>query len=52
MPNRAARSLARRASNAIALVVPEESTARVFNDPFFATIVQGVGPPSPTPSTR
>jgi DNA-binding LacI/PurR family transcriptional regulator len=42
VPNRAARSLASRRTQAIALVVPE-STARVFNDPFFATLVQGVG---------
>ncbi|BDZ64936.1 LacI family DNA-binding transcriptional regulator [Agromyces mangrovi Wang et al. 2018] len=41
VPNRAARSLASRRTHAIALVVPE-STARVFNDPFFATLVQGV----------
>lgn len=42
VPNRAARSLASRRTQAIALVVPE-STSRVFNDPFFATLVQGVG---------
>ncbi len=42
VPNRAARSLASRRTQSIALVVPE-STARVFNDPFFATLVQGVG---------
>jgi DNA-binding LacI/PurR family transcriptional regulator len=41
VPNRAARSLATRRTQVIALVVPE-STARVFADPFFASIVQGV----------
>ncbi|MCX7522497.1 LacI family DNA-binding transcriptional regulator [Microbacterium sp. STN6] len=41
VPNRAARSLASRRTQVIALVVPE-STARVFADPFFASIVQGV----------
>ena len=41
VPNRAARSLVTRRTQVIALVVPE-STARVFADPFFASIVQGV----------
>ena len=41
VPNRAARSLASRRTQAIALVVPE-STAKLFTDPFFASIVQGV----------
>lgn len=41
VPNRAARSLARRASNAIALVVPEDVT-RFFGDPYFAAIVKGI----------
>jgi DNA-binding LacI/PurR family transcriptional regulator len=41
VPNRAARSLASRRTQVIALVVPE-STAKVFADPFFASIVQGV----------
>ncbi|WP_350348070.1 LacI family DNA-binding transcriptional regulator [Agromyces sp. G08B096] len=41
VPNRAARSLASRRTQAVALVVPE-SAARVFDDPFFASIVQGV----------
>jgi DNA-binding LacI/PurR family transcriptional regulator len=41
VPNRAARSLASRRTQAIALVVPE-STAKVFADPFFASIVQGI----------
>jgi DNA-binding LacI/PurR family transcriptional regulator len=41
VPNRAARSLATRRTQVIALVVPE-STVRVFADPFFASIVQGV----------
>ncbi len=40
-PNRAARSLARRKTMAIALVVPEDTT-RFFGDPFFAAIVQGI----------
>jgi DNA-binding LacI/PurR family transcriptional regulator len=40
-PNRAARSLARRTTMAIALVVPEDTT-RFFGDPFFAEIVQGI----------
>lgn len=41
VPNRAARSLASRKTQAIALVVPE-SAAKVFADPFFASVVQGV----------
>ncbi|MGX5694753.1 LacI family DNA-binding transcriptional regulator [Agromyces soli] len=41
VPNRAARSLARRASNAIALVVPEDVTV-FFGDPYFAAIVKGI----------
>jgi DNA-binding LacI/PurR family transcriptional regulator len=41
VPNRAARSLASRRTQVIALVIPE-STAMVFGDPFFASIVQGV----------
>ena len=41
VPNRAARSLARRSSNAIALVVPEDVT-RFFGDPYFAAIVKGI----------
>lgn len=41
VPNRAARSLASKRTQVVALVVPE-STARVFADPFFASIVQGV----------
>ncbi len=41
VPNRAARSLASRRTLAIALVVPE-TAARVFTDPFFASVVQGV----------
>ncbi|WP_230672816.1 LacI family DNA-binding transcriptional regulator [Rathayibacter sp. Leaf248] len=40
VPNRAARSLASRKTEVIALVVPE-STAKVFSDPFFASVVQG-----------
>ncbi|RMB61738.1 LacI family DNA-binding transcriptional regulator [Tessaracoccus antarcticus] len=41
VPNRAARSLARRRTQSIALVVPE-SAAKVFADPFFASVVQGI----------
>ncbi|GAA3879374.1 LacI family DNA-binding transcriptional regulator [Leifsonia kafniensis] len=41
VPNRAARSLVSRRSQAVALVVPE-STAKVFADPFFASVVQGI----------
>lgn len=41
VPNRAARSLASRATMAIALVVPEDA-ARFFGDPFFAAIVTGI----------
>ncbi|WP_460942946.1 LacI family DNA-binding transcriptional regulator [Okibacterium endophyticum] len=41
IPNRAARSLVSRRTQVIALVVPE-STAKVFSDPFFASVVQGV----------
>ncbi|QDZ15737.1 LacI family DNA-binding transcriptional regulator [Humibacter ginsenosidimutans] len=41
VPNRAARSLASRRTESIALVIPE-STSRVFTDPFFALIIQGV----------
>ena len=40
-PNRAARSLAKRTTMAIALVIPEDTT-RFFGDPFFASIVQGI----------
>lgn len=41
VPNRAARSLASRATMAIALIVPED-TNRFFGDPFFASIVSGI----------
>ncbi len=41
VPNRAARSLAKRTTMAIALVIPEDTT-RFFGDPFFAAIVQGI----------
>ena len=41
VPNRAARSLASRRSQVIALIVPE-TTAKLFSDPFFATVVQGI----------
>jgi DNA-binding LacI/PurR family transcriptional regulator len=40
VPNRAARSLASRRTQIIALVIPE-SVGKVFADPFFASIVQG-----------
>ena len=40
-PNRAARSLAKRRANSVALIIPE-STSRVFADPFFTTVVQGI----------
>lgn len=41
VPNRAARSLASKRTQSIALVIPG-STAKVFADPFFASIVQGI----------
>ncbi|KQP56839.1 LacI family DNA-binding transcriptional regulator [Agreia sp. Leaf283] len=41
VPNRAARSLASRRTNVIALIVPEQ-TSTVFSDPFFASVIQGV----------
>ncbi|WP_188676525.1 LacI family DNA-binding transcriptional regulator [Subtercola lobariae] len=41
VPNRAARSLASRRTQVIALVVPE-TTAKLFSDPFFATVAQGI----------
>lgn len=41
VPNRAARSLASHRSHAIAVVVPE-TAAKLFTDPFFASIIQGV----------
>lgn len=41
VPNRAARSLASRATMAIALIVPED-TSRFFGDPFFASITAGI----------
>lgn len=40
-PNRAARRLVTRAADSIAVVVPE-SDERVFSDPFFSQILQGV----------
>ncbi|PPF28416.1 MULTISPECIES: LacI family DNA-binding transcriptional regulator [unclassified Rathayibacter] len=40
VPNRAARSLASRRTQTVALVVPE-SAAKVFADPFLASVVQG-----------
>lgn len=41
VPNRAARMLASRRTLSIALIVPE-TTAKVFADPFFAAVVQGI----------
>ncbi|WP_407662164.1 LacI family DNA-binding transcriptional regulator [Microterricola pindariensis] len=41
VPNRAARMLASRRTQVIALIVPE-SSAKIFADPFFAQLVQGV----------
>nr|WP_237657267.1 LacI family DNA-binding transcriptional regulator [Agreia sp. COWG] len=41
VPNRAARSLASRRTNVIALIVPEQPST-VFSDPFFAAVIQGV----------
>ena len=41
VPNRAARSLASRQTQAIGLVVPEDTTM-FFGDPFFAAIVSGI----------
>ncbi|GAA1111109.1 LacI family DNA-binding transcriptional regulator [Arthrobacter flavus] len=40
-PNRAARSLAKRRANTVTLIVPE-STSKVFADPFFASVVEGI----------
>ena len=41
VPNRAARSLASNRTGAVALVVPE-TTVKVFSDPFFGSVVQGI----------
>ncbi len=41
VPNRAARSLAKQQTGAIALVIPED-TMRFFGDPFFSAVVQGI----------
>lgn len=41
VPNPAARTLASRQTNAIALIVPED-TSRFFGDPFFAEVVAGI----------
>jgi LacI family transcriptional regulator len=41
VPNRAARALASRKTQAIALVIPE-NTSRFFADPFFASVSQGI----------
>jgi LacI family transcriptional regulator len=40
VPNQAARSLARRRTAVVSVVIPE-STERLFADPFFASVVQG-----------
>lgn len=40
VPNRAARTLARRKTDSIALVIPE-NTAKFFADPYFASVIQG-----------
>lgn len=40
VPNRAARSLASRRTQAIALIIPE-NTAKFFSDPYFASVIQG-----------
>ncbi len=41
VPNRAARILASRKTDSIALVIPE-NTAKFFADPYFASVIQGV----------
>lgn len=41
VPNRAARSLASRRAQAVALVIPEDTT-RFFGDPFFAAVISGI----------
>ena len=41
VPNRAARTLASRKTQSIALVIPE-NTAKFFADPYFASVIQGV----------
>jgi len=41
VPNRAARILASRRTQSVALVIPE-NTARFFADPYFATVIQGI----------
>lgn len=40
VPNRAARTLASRKTDSIALVIPE-NTAKFFADPYFASVIQG-----------
>ncbi|TQL47842.1 LacI family transcriptional regulator [Homoserinimonas aerilata] len=40
VPNRAARSLARRKTHMIAMVIPEQ-TSKFFSDPYFAAVIQG-----------
>ena len=40
VPNRAARSLASRRTQSIALVIPE-NTAKFFADPYFSSVIQG-----------
>ncbi len=41
VPNRAARSLASRRTQAVTLVLPE-SASKVFTDPFFASVIAGI----------
>jgi len=41
VPNRAARSLASRRTNSIALVIPENAR-KFFADPYFASVIEGV----------
>jgi len=41
VPNRAARILASRRTQSVALVIPE-NTAKFFADPYFATVIQGI----------
>ena len=40
VPNRAARSLARRTTQTIAMVIPQQ-TSKFFADPYFAAVIQG-----------
>jgi DNA-binding LacI/PurR family transcriptional regulator len=40
VPNRAARSLARRSTQTLAMVIPQQ-TSKFFADPYFAAVIQG-----------